>query len=199
MMRRVSVQLLLANLAILAGVSWLGFRLGKPSSQLIEPHGLISDGMVLQQGMPVAIWGTADPGQRVTVRFQNQQFITGAQDGHWKVWLHDLKPGGPYRMVIAGKNAIQLSNVLVGEVWVCGGQSNMVWRVGDSAEAKKTIDHSNYPNMRLFRVAQRAADHPEENVEGKWVACHPDTAANFPAVPFFSVATCSKPGPFRWG
>ena len=87
---------------------------------------LISDGMVLQQGVKVNIWGTADPGERVTVTLKDQE-ASGVADreGQWKVRLGPLGPGGPFTMTITGKNTLTLHDVLVGEVWVCSGQSNM--------------------------------------------------------------------------
>src|SRR5271157_2553103 len=92
---------------------------------------LISDNMVLQQGRQVAIWGTADAGEQVTVSFEDQkQSATADASGQWKVELAPLKQGGPFEMTVAGKNTVTLHNVLVGEVWICSGQSNMEMPVG---------------------------------------------------------------------
>ena len=87
---------------------------------------LIGDNMVLQQGRQVAIWGTADAGEQVTVTLGEQkQMATADSSGKWKVQLGPLKKGGPLEMTVAGKNTMTIHNVLVGEVWVCSGQSNM--------------------------------------------------------------------------
>jgi sialate O-acetylesterase len=156
-----------------------------PAQATVKPHVLITDGMVLQQGMNVPIWGTADEGEQVTVRFQNQEFTTTAKDGKWEVRLDDLKPGGPFEMTIAGKNTLQFKNVLVGEVWVCSGQSNMEWLVSASAHADKTIAESKNPRIRLFTVAKRPAAVPLHTVHGSWLECGPQTVANFSAVGYF--------------
>src|SRR5262249_61651367 len=98
----------------------------------VTPHALISEGMVLQQGKRVAIWGTAADGEKVSVSFQGQEVSTHARNGRWTVHLENLKAGGPFRMTIAGSNTIRLNNVLVGEVWLASGQSNMVWPISHS-------------------------------------------------------------------
>lgn len=85
---------------------------------------LISDGMVLQQGMVVPLWGWADDGESVTVEFQNQKVTATGKDGKWMLRLKPLKAGGPFTLTVSGRNRIELKNVLVGEVWICGGQSN---------------------------------------------------------------------------
>ena len=90
---------------------------------------IISDGMVLQQGINVPLWGWADEGESVTVEFQGQKVVTTAKDGKWMVRLKPLKAGGPFTLTVSGKNKIEFKNVLVGEVWICGGQSNMQWRL----------------------------------------------------------------------
>src|SRR4051794_18217778 len=97
---------------------------GRPACAAVKPHALISDGMVLQRGMPVPLWGTAGENEKVTVRFQDQEVTTTAHNGKWLVRLRDLQVGGPFQMTIAGTNTLRLKDVYVGEVWVCSGQSN---------------------------------------------------------------------------
>ena len=112
------------------------FMLGALSLRAeVKLPSLLSDGLVLQQGMKVNIWGTADPGERVTVTFGGQQ-VSGVTEsgGQWKVKLGPLNAGGPFTMTIAGKNTITLHDVLVGEVWVCSGQSNMEMPVGTNPQ-----------------------------------------------------------------
>lgn len=103
----------------------------------VKPPSLLSDGLVLQQGMKVNIWGTADSGERVTVTLKDQQ-VSGVADsgGQWKVKLGPLDAGGPFTLTISGKNTIALHNVLVGEVWVCSGQSNMEMAVSSVLSAQ---------------------------------------------------------------
>src|SRR5437588_6766454 len=129
---------------------------GRPASAAVKPHALISDGMVLQRGMPVPLWGTAAENEKVTVRFQGQEVTTIAHNGNWLVRLRDLQVGGPFPMTIAGTNTLRLKDVYVGEVWVCSGQSNMVWPVRLSA-AKEVIAKSQNPMIRCFTVPLNSA------------------------------------------
>src|SRR4051794_27883454 len=117
----------------------LASTLAAPATAAVKSHALIGENMVLQQGTRVPIWGKADDGEKVIVRFQGQEVTTVAADGKWRVDLEPLKPGGPFPMIITGKNTIQFTNVLVGEVWLCAGQSNMWWPVKDSAEPERTM------------------------------------------------------------
>src|SRR5262249_27126014 len=110
--------------AWLAGALVLGIVClqGPTATAAVKPHALISEGMVLQQGMNVPIWGTADDGEKVTVRIQGQEATATAQDGKWTVHLENLKAGGPFELTIRGTNTLEVKNVLVGGVWVCSGQ-----------------------------------------------------------------------------
>ena len=162
--------------------------LGGPASRAsgeVKTHALFSDGMVLQQGMKAPVWGTADDGEQVVVRFQDQQVSTTAKDGKWMVRLPALKAGGPFKMVITGKNTIRFEKVLVGEVWICGGQSNMEFPVSVSANAKDAVASSKNPMLRLFTVAHRTASSPRHTVSGTWKECSPETVGNFTAVGYF--------------
>src|SRR4051812_47773170 len=89
----------------------------------VKPHALIGEHMVLQQKVRVPLWGGADEGEKVTISFQGQEASAVTKDGKWLVHLDKLRPGGPYPMTITGKNTLTLKNVLVGEVWLAGGQS----------------------------------------------------------------------------
>ena len=152
---------------------------------------VISDNMVLQQGRQVAIWGTADAGEQVTVSLGEQkETATADSDGKWKVELGPLKAGGPFEMTVAGKTTVTVHNVLVGEVWVCSGQSNMEFTVitpyaGGVMNAEQEVAAANYPLMRLFIVKKAVASKPQSDVEGHWVAVSPETVGNFSAVGYF--------------
>lgn len=148
---------------------------------------ILGDNMVLQQGQPVPIWGKADPGEKVTVRFMGQtKQATAGQDGAWRVDLDPLKATGkPQTLTIAGENTIELDNVLVGEVWVASGQSNMAWSVARSDNAEKEIAAAKYPNIRLITVPRKSIPEPQDDFEGEWVATTPETIPNFSAVAYF--------------
>ena len=155
------------------------------SAEVILPK-LISDNMVLQQGMKVRIWGTAEPGEKVAVAFREQKVATEAgPDGSWEVYLQPLKAGGPDALTISGTNTVNLKDVLVGEVWVCSGQSNMQFQVGSSLNARQEIAAANYPTMRLFTVPMVVAGQPQKDVEGQWAPATPQTVEKFSAVGYF--------------
>jgi sialate O-acetylesterase len=144
---------------------------------------LISDHMVLQQGMPVRIWGTADPGEAVRVGFQGQTVATTARpDGKWELWLRPLSAAGPLEMSV---NDIVVKDVLVGEVWVGSGQSNMEWILNNTRDKDAEIAAANYPLIRLFHVKKAVADQPAADVEAKWEVCAPGTVPRFSAVEYF--------------
>src|SRR5688500_17402201 len=114
---------------------------------------LISDHMVIQRDVPVRIWGRAAPAEALTVRFQSQQLSTRADDtGSWAVWLAPTRAGGPFDLSVSGTNTITIRDVLVGDVWVASGQSNMEWTVSNSADPEKEIAAANFPQIRLFKV-----------------------------------------------
>jgi sialate O-acetylesterase len=146
---------------------------------------LISDGMVLQQGINAPLWGWADEGESVTVEIQNQKVMAVAKDGKWVAMLKPLKAGGPFTLTINGKNKIEFKNVLVGEVWICGGQSNMEWRLRQTTNAEADMAAANYPKIRLFTVPRLEVDKPVADVKGEWKECTPETAGAFSAVGYF--------------
>lgn len=150
---------------------------------------VISDNMVLQQKKPIHIWGWAAEGEKVTVKFNGRTATTRAQDGKWSVMLAPVAAGGPWTMTIAGKNTISLENILVGEVWVCSGQSNMQFPLVAAANGKEAVAEANDPELRLFEVAPASnliADDPKEDLPtGSWTATTPATAPGFSAVGYF--------------
>lgn len=146
---------------------------------------LISDGMVLQQGIDVPLWGWADEGESVTVEFQNQKVTAIAKDGKWMARLKPLKAGGPFTLTVSGKNKIELKNVLVGEVWICSGQSNMQWRLNQTDNAEAEIAAAKYPMIRLFTVPRSEVDAPVKDVKAEWKECSPETVAAFSAVGYY--------------
>lgn len=133
----------------LAAVVGLGLLPGEAGAVAMWQHPLFANGMVLQQQMPVPVWGTADPGEQVTVRFEGQVHVTNADgSGRWQVVLDPLVAGGPFTLRIESSVAFELTDVRVGEVWMCGGQSNMV--LGRPANA----DVEAYPDIRTFNLEE---------------------------------------------
>ncbi len=160
----------------------------KAASHLVLPR-LISNGMVLQRAATVRIWGWADPGETVTVDFINQKYKTLAgDDGCWEVFLKDLKAGGPYDMEIKASSTIVVRDILVGEVWVCSGQSNielMMERVKD--QYPEDIINCSYPEIRHFSVVQRYDFNKSYSdfSDGCWEAACPESIRRFSAVGYF--------------
>ena len=147
---------------------------------------LISDHMMLQRDMPLRLWGWADPGEKLQVRIADRAAKTQAdKSGHWQVELGTLPAGGPHTLEIVGKNTLLVSDVLVGEVWVASGQSNMEFPVGRSVDAAAETAAAQFPRIRLFTVNKAAAGQPKEDLSGKWVECSPSTVDGFSAVGYF--------------
>ena len=152
----------------------------------LKLHSLFSDNMVLQRGMAVPVWGWAAPGEEVTVAVGGRKKSAKAgANGKWKVSLDALKAGGPYEVRISGKTSVTLRNVLVGDVWICSGQSNMQWPVSRADNAAQEIATAHWPKIRLFSVPRVPADSPQENVVGSWSPCSPETVGGFSAVGYY--------------
>lgn len=148
---------------------------------------LFSDGMVLQRNKAIPIWGFADANEKIEVHFNKQiQKTTADKNGKWTLNLNSEKAGGPFELIIIGKNKITIKNVLVGEVWICSGQSNMEFRVSKTINAEKEIADSNYPMIRHFGVAQDLSGKPKDDLKaGKWEAANKETVGNFTAVGYY--------------
>lgn len=148
---------------------------------------LFSDGMVLQRNKAIPIWGFADANEKIEVHFNKQiQKTTADKNGKWTLNLNSEKAGGPFELIIIGKNKITIKNVLVGEVWICSGQSNMEFRVSKTINAEKEIAASNYPMIRHFGVAQDLSGKPKDDLKaGKWEAANKETVGNFTAVGYY--------------
>ena len=151
----------------------------------VKLPGLFSDNMVLQQGMRAPIWGRADDGERVTVTFRGRKVSATARNGKWRVELPGQKAGGPDTLIVEGKNRIELKNVLVGEVWICSGQSNMEFPLNHSFESENDIARSANPHLRLLTVPKLKANEPVDDVKAGWQECNPDTVKNFSAVAYY--------------
>lgn len=148
---------------------------------------VLSSNMVLQREKTVPIWGWDNAGQKVSVDFNGQTLSTVTDEkGHWQVNFPAMKAGGPFKLTIQGSTRIELTNVLIGEVWLCSGQSNMEWVVRNSNNAKEEIAAANFPMIRHIKIPHRPANQPESDVPSKgWEVCSPQTVPNFTAVGYF--------------
>jgi sialate O-acetylesterase len=148
---------------------------------------LFSSNMVLQQGIEIPVWGQASPGEKVTVTLDKSTVSTKTwKDGKWLVKLPVLNYGGPFTLKVKGKNLLTFENVMIGEVWVCSGQSNMEFQLMNAKNAEAEIVASSHPNIRLFTVKRRISQTPQDNLEeGEWVECSPATSPRFSAVAYF--------------
>ncbi len=154
--------------------------------------GIFSDRMVLQRDAPIHIWGWADPGEQISVRLGNGTSSTNANDvGRWSVYLPPLPSGGPAVIAITGKNTIKLSDVLIGDVWVASGQSNMEMPLSGFSpgtfvkDGSKEISQATHPQIRLFMVPRRSSPYRTDDVASAWTICAPETAKDFSAVAYF--------------
>lgn len=156
------------------------------SAEIILPK-VIGSNMVLQRNRELTIWGWADPREKVNVTFNGQkESVRTGKDGTWTINLQPMKAGGPYAMVIEGKNEIILENILVGDVWVCGGQSNMEWSVQNANNAEEEIAAADHPEIRLFTVPNNLQFVPVDDLpSGEWEVCSPETVPGFSAVGYF--------------
>lgn len=160
----------------------------------VKMSSLFQDDMVLQNGMKVPVWGSADPGEDVKVEFAGQtKSVKAAQDGKWLVALDPLKVSAKgSEMKVSGKNTVVLGNILVGEVWVASGQSNMDMALGSVTNGKDEVANSANDQIRYIKVKNKWAKIPQESFEGKWLSASPQTTKNFSAVAFFFARELNK-------
>ncbi len=143
--------------------------------------------MVLQRDLPVPVWGWADVGEKVTVTFRDQsETATADSEGKWSVKLAPLALGDPATLTVAGeKGTIAFDDVLVGEVWICSGQSNMQWPVQRALDPDLESAAAHYPQLRLFQVPMVTATEPQDDVNAEWRTCTPKNLPSFTAVGYF--------------
>jgi len=143
--------------------------------------------MVLQQQAPIVLWGWADAGERVSATIGTSSGTTQTlEDGTWRLALSPLDAGGPYELVVSGAtDTLRVVDVLVGEVWLGSGQSNMEWPVSGAADPEQAIAAADYPNLRMFTVQRNATPEPQTDVTGEWRAARPGEIGNFSAVGYY--------------
>ncbi len=168
-----------------------------PAFAEVKLPALFSDNMVLQQDFNAPVWGWADPGEKVSVKGSWQLFggssATADKNGKWMLKIKTPKASGPFSLTVRGKNVVKINNVLIGEVWICSGQSNMQmrltakpgWKLKGVFNYPNEIAAANYPDIRMFTVKKAIADEPQPYCEGSWSQCSPETAGGFSAAGYF--------------
>jgi sialate O-acetylesterase len=147
---------------------------------------IFGDHMVVQQKQPLPVWGWAEPGEKVTVRLaKSEASATADGQGKWSLKLDAIEAGGPCEMTVQGKNTLVIKDILIGEVWIGSGQSNMEWPVVASNNGQQEVATADYPQIRLFTVRKKVADKPQDDCEGAWSVCSPKTVPGFSAAAYF--------------
>jgi sialate O-acetylesterase len=186
--------------ALFQAGAWL-FCAALAAQAEVRVHNLFSDHMVLQRNTSVPIWGWADDGEKVVVEFQGKKASTTAKDGRWMVRLKNLKAGGPDTLKVFGTKAdangtrhsvVEIKDVLVGEVWLASGQSNMEWPMRASYQPEEDIKKSANPHIRLFTVPKLKLNAPTNNVNARWQECEPDAVRSFSAVAYYFARDLQK-------
>lgn len=157
-----------------------------PAASRLTVADPFTDHMVLQQGRPIPVWGNAADGSRVVVELNGKKAAATARDGRWMVRLPSMKQGGPWDMTVrSADSTIVLRDVLLGEVWLASGQSNMEWTLVNAMNAEAEIASAEYPAIRFFTAEKAFSTSPLSSVEGRWEVCSPKTAGRFSAVAYF--------------
>jgi sialate O-acetylesterase len=162
---------------------------GAAAAQLqISP--LFADHSVLQRSRPVPIWGTTSPGQQFSVSFNHEEIRGVADDkGNWRVELPAMAAGGPYELKVVGPNKVTVHDVMVGEVWLASGQSNMEIGLGIAKNYPQELAAADHPLLRIFTVTRNPQADPTDTLQGTWVVSTPENAKNFSATPYFFGST----------
>ena len=164
------------------------FALSSPASADVTLPRVLGSGMVLQRDLPVPVWGWAEAGEKVSVSFAGQsKTVKAGDDGSWMVKLAPLKASAKAAsLTIEGDNKITIENILVGEVWICSGQSNMEWRLIQGVKGREEVEGADHPLIRLFDVpGHTTSPLPREKGAGSWRMCAPKSASGFSAVGYF--------------
>lgn len=173
----------LKHLSLVVVASWFSYAAAQADVSLPT---IFSDHMVLQRDIAVPVWGWADPGEQVTVSISGQtKTATADGKGQWQVKLAPLKAGDAITLTVKGKNTIVVQDVLVGEVWLCSGQSNMAMTVDRSKDFDQEKTAANLPQIRQFRENSSAAAEPQAKGKGEWSVCNAETVGKFTAAGYF--------------
>lgn len=153
----------------------------------VKLSAIFGDHMVLQQQAKIPVWGWAAPGEEVTVTLGGRNLKTKTTaEGNWRVDFKPFEPNAqPVKLVVEGTNRLEFQDVLLGDIWVCSGQSNMGWPFSKSYYADTELPKANHPQLRLFEIRTKAALQPEKNLVGEWKVCTPEALTNFGTLPYF--------------
>lgn len=157
------------------------------SAWTLDVSGIFNNNMVLQRDVKIPVWGTSTPNSQVTVSFAEQNVsATADAAGKWKAVLNAMPAGGPFKLKVTDESgSVTFNNVLVGEVWICSGQSNMEWWVANSDGAEEEIKNADYPGLRLFFADRKILTDPAESISGKWYVCTPLYVPKFSGVGYY--------------
>ncbi|MCW5516423.1 sialate O-acetylesterase [Muriicola sp. Z0-33] len=165
------------------------------SAQTFEVAKIFSDHMVLQRDANIPVWGEAASSSNISVFFNGKEFKTKASPkGNWEVTLPKLPAGGPYEMsIVSNTTTVDFTDIMIGDVWLCSGQSNMEWVVANSNNSELEIKNGNHPNIRHFKVPHSSASFPEDKLaDGEWETASSETLGNFTAVGYFFAREIQK-------
>jgi sialate O-acetylesterase len=180
-MRKIILRLSAALLALLLSTGYILANVSLPE--------IFGSNMVLQQKSDVTFWGWAKAGEKVTINagwLGEGLSATASTQGEWKIVVKTPAAGGPYDINIKGHNVIELTGVMIGEVWLCSGQSNMEWSAQSGIDnGEEEIKNANYPDIRLFTVSSATAGYPQQHFTGSWTRCSPETMKSFSAIGYF--------------
>jgi sialate O-acetylesterase len=164
-----------------------GFMTAVSGYSQVRMPGIFGDHMVIQRKLPVPVWGWSSPNETIVVRFnQQQKKIKADKNGNWRITLDPEREGGPFDLSIQGKNRILFHDVLVGEVWICSGQSNMEWQLKSAMNADAEINAASHPEIRHIKIPLTVSSVPKLDIPSSvWNICTPETAGDFTAVGYF--------------
>jgi len=172
------------NRMVLVGLALMAIAI--PTQAEIKMPNIFGSNMVLQREKNVPVWGWAAPNEKVTVKFNGQTKETVAtESGKWQVALDPMTAGGPFKLEVGGTNSLAFDNILVGEVWLCSGQSNMQWSVEEALDPEKEIAAAEYPEIRIIQIPNVMNSLPQDNVNAVWKICSPETVPGFSAAAYF--------------
>lgn len=164
------------------------------ASAFVKPNSIFANNMVLQRNMRVPVWGYASADEKVEVQFNGQKQITQSKDGKWLLYLEPMKENSmPLTMTITGaNNEVKITNILIGEVWLCAGQSNMEWALFKTNGGEEAISNSTNPLLRIFNIPHNAQMQKVEEINSKWVGSEPKTTKNISGVGYYFLSKLQK-------